>query len=159
MSRRFRLRAAALSLGGVLLLAACAGPGATAKPTAAAVQGSAAKPAAAAQKAPGPYVKNGEADASSGKVAAQMLDAMKFSPNTFTKVKRGATVTVELKNTGATVHDFYSPPLGVTTAVKVSPGQSGTATFTAPSTAGTYQFWCQEPGHAEAGMVGEVIVE
>ena len=42
----------------------------------------------------------------SGKVSLQMLDAMKFQPNTITGVKPGQQVTVSLQNTGAVVHDF-----------------------------------------------------
>jgi plastocyanin len=36
--------------------------------------------------------------------------------------------------------------------------QTNRVTFAAPNEPGRYQFWCPEPGHAEAGMVGEVIV-
>jgi uncharacterized cupredoxin-like copper-binding protein len=146
-----------LLLASTLALVACAGPGATARPTVAA---SGVAPAAGAPaKAPGPYVANGEADASSGKVAMAGLDTMKFSPNNLTKAKPGQTVAVELKNSGATIHSIVAPGLGLGTKVVVNPGQTGTATFTAPSAPGTYQFWCPEPGHAEAGMVGQVVVQ
>jgi uncharacterized cupredoxin-like copper-binding protein len=131
----------------VLLIAACAGPGAV------------PKPASAPVKAPGPYVANGQADGSSGKVAMDGLDTMKFTPNTIVKVKPGQQVSVELKNVGATIHDIYAPALGLSSAVVVSPGRTGTATFTAPSTPGAYQFWCRQPGHGEAGMTGQVVVE
>lgn len=129
-------------------LAACAGPGArvaTGSVTRAAVQ------------APGPFTPNGEASGASGKVASQMTDAMKFSPNVI-KVKAGQSVAVELKNTGMTIHNFIAPALGVDAPAKASGGQTVTATFTAPA-AGRYEFWCNEPGHAEAGMIGQVIVE
>jgi plastocyanin len=120
--------------------------------------GAQAGAAANGQKAPGPYNPNGEVDGSSGKASIQMLDAMKYQPNGITKVKPGAQVTVTLQNTGAVVHDFLSPALGVTKAVAVNGGQTGTVTFTAPSQPGTYQFWCDQPGHAAAGMVGQVTV-
>ena len=132
-----------------LALAGCAGPG-----------GSRTAPGPvtrAAVQAPGPFTPNGEANAGSGKISSQMTDNMKFGPNTF-RAKAGQSVTVELKNAGATVHNFYSPPLGVSTPAKATAGQTATATFTAPA-AGTYEFWCNEPGHAEAGMVGQVIVD
>jgi uncharacterized cupredoxin-like copper-binding protein len=139
----------------VMALVGCAGPGAPAKP--ASSQASSAAPAPA--KAPGPYVANGQTDGSSGKVALEGFDTMKFSPNTVVKVKPGQQVSVDLKNSGATIHDIYSPALGLTNAVVVNPGRTGTATFTAPSAAGTYQFWCHQPGHGEAGMTGQVVVE
>jgi len=101
----------------------------------------------------------GEADASSGKVATEARDTMKFEPNRFVRVKRGAAVTIELKNSGATVHSFFAPELGVSTALRVNGGRTGTVTFTAPSQPGTYRFVCSEPGHAEAGMTGEVVVQ
>jgi uncharacterized cupredoxin-like copper-binding protein len=132
-----------------LALAGCAGPG-----------GSRTAPGPltrAAAPAPGPFAPNGEANAGSGRVSTQMTDTMKYGPNTF-RAKAGQAVTVELKNAGTTVHNFYSPPLGVSAPVKANGGQTVTATFTPPA-AGTYEFWCNEPGHAEAGMVGQVIVD
>ena len=143
----------------VLLTVACAGPGVAAKPTAAPASSGGGAAASAAPKAPGPYTANGEVDGSSGKVSLTGMDSMKFSPNTITKVKAGSTLSVEMKNGGATVHSIVSPALGVTNKVDISPGQTATATFKVPSAPGTYQFWCPEPGHAEAGMVGQVVVQ
>jgi uncharacterized cupredoxin-like copper-binding protein len=100
-----------------------------------------------------------EADASSGRVSTEMRDAQRFVPNRFVKVKPGAQVTVELKNTGALPHSFVSPELRVADPVKVDAGKTGSVTFTAPAAAGTYKFVCNEPGHAEAGMTGEVVVQ
>jgi uncharacterized cupredoxin-like copper-binding protein len=111
------------------------------------------------EKAQGPYAASGSVDAAAGRASTQMADTMKFQPNTFAGVKAGQTVTVELKNGGATVHSVVAPALGVREKVVVQPGQTGQVTFSAPSEPGRYQFWCPEPGHAEAGMVGEVIVE
>jgi uncharacterized cupredoxin-like copper-binding protein len=137
------------ALVSALALAGCAGPG-----------GARTAPGPvtrAAQPAPGPFTPNGDANAASGRVTTQMTDTMKFGPNTF-KAKAGQPVTVELKNAGSTVHNFFAPALGVNTPARANGGQSVTATFTAPA-AGTYEFWCNEPGHAEAGMVGQVIVD
>ncbi|HEV8638810.1 MAG TPA: cupredoxin domain-containing protein [Chloroflexota bacterium] len=145
---------AALAL--TLALAGCAGPGASRAQTAPKPAAGAAS--AAGQAAPGPFTPNGEASASSGKVTLQLTDDMKYSPNVI-RAKAGQSVSVELKNAGATVHDFYSPALGVGTPVTVSAGQAATAAFTAPAQPGTYAFWCNEPGHAAAGMIGQVIVE
>ena len=36
-------------------------------------------------------------------------------------------------------------------------GLTTTVRFSAPA-AGTYSFYCSEPGHAQQGMVGELVV-
>lgn len=41
----------------------------------------------------------------------------------------------------------------------LGPGESETVTFTAPSKAGTYPYFCTFPGHYAVGMKGELIVE
>lgn len=139
----------ALAAAGALLIGGCAGPGAVSKP---AVAGQ-----VIGKPAPGPFTANGSADATSGRVKTELLDSMKFAPNEL-KAKVGQTVAVEMKNSGHIVHNFVSPSLGVEDPVKVDGGKSGTVTFTAPTAPGSYQFWCNEPGHAEAGMVGRVVV-
>jgi uncharacterized cupredoxin-like copper-binding protein len=145
-------------LAAALALSGCAGPAAQAKPTVApAAAGPVGAPAPA--KPPGPYTANGEADASSGKAALQLLDTMKYQPNTLTNAKAGSTLTVDLKNAGATVHSIVAPQMGIPTKKEVPAGGSASVTLTVPSQPGTYFFWCPEPGHAEAGMVGEVQVK
>ena len=139
-----------------LTMSACAGPGVQAKPTVAAAAGGGVS---APAKPPGPYVANGEADGSSGKVAVQMMDTMKYLPNTFTNAKAGSTITVDLKNAGATIHSIMAPQMGLAAKKEIPGGGSGSVTFTLPSQPGTYFFWCPEPGHAEAGMVGQVQVK
>ena len=98
-----------------------------------------------------------EADATSGKASMELLDSMRFSPNIL-RAKGGGSVTLAMKNTGSTIHNFVSPALGVPRAVKVDPGKSGSVSFGVPAAAGTYEFWCDEPGHKEAGMTGRVVV-
>lgn len=144
------MRYLALAFLLALAVAACTPPGAPVRPA-----GGAAGPA----KPPGPYIPNGEIDGSSGKIALQHLDTMKFAPNTVTRVKAGSTLTLEMKNAGSTIHSIIAPTLGLPAKVALSGGQSGTATFTAPAQPGTYPFWCPEPGHGEAGMSGQVVVE
>jgi uncharacterized cupredoxin-like copper-binding protein len=139
-------------------LGACGSPGAQAKPTVAAA-GAPAGQASAPAKPPGPYTANGEIDVSSGKAAIQLLDTMKYQPNTFTNAKAGSTITVDLKNAGATVHSIMAPQMGVAAKKEIPAGGSGSVTLTVPSQPGSYFFWCPEPGHAEAGMVGQVQVK
>ena len=100
-----------------------------------------------------------EVDGSSGRVSLELRDAQRFVPSRIVNVKPGARVTVDLKNTGNLVHSFQSADLGVPQAVVVEAGKTGSAAFTAPAAPGTYKFMCIEPGHAEAGMVGEVVVQ
>lgn len=94
-----------------------------------------------------------------------------FEPTNQT-VPSGAEVTINLTNSGTIVHSYYLMEDGyvaeapwdeedaahVLYSAEVEAGATGTLTFTAPE-AGTYQVVCHEPGHFEAGMVGELIVE
>lgn len=149
-----------LLTAGVLVLTltvvACAGPG-SARPQAAAPGSTSG--AAAPLKAPGPFIANGEVDGSSGKVDTTMTDSMRYAPNVITRVKPGQSITLQARNTGATIHNVYAPSLGIAAPVRAGGGQSLTATFTAPAAPGTYQFWCNERGHAEAGMIGQIVVD
>ncbi len=95
----------------------------------------------------------------------------KFQPDTL-NVSAGQTVTVNLKNSGSVQHTFTvmkTPISGSYTSADagnifynsdvVQPGASKTVTFTAPSTAGTYQIICTVQGHFEAGMHGSLVVK
>jgi plastocyanin len=119
-----------------------------------------AKPSAAAsgQAAPGPYTANGNTSVTNGQATIQALDTLKWQPNTIA-AKPGDKVALTVNNTGNTAHNFISPTLGVASGQDIATGKTTTVNFSAPSQPGTYQFWCNIPGHAEAGMVGEVIVQ
>ncbi|HLE29503.1 MAG TPA: cupredoxin domain-containing protein [Anaerolineales bacterium] len=80
---------------------------------------------------------------------------LKFTPNTLT-AKVGDSVTVNLQNAGALEHSFIIDEFSVRLE-GVQPGQTGSVSFT-PSAAGTYTFYCDVPGHKEAGMVGTLTV-
>lgn len=84
------------------------------------------------------------------------MTEMKFTPNTFT-VKAGEKVTVKLENKGTLLHDFSIDSLKV--QQNVQPGKTETVTFTAPSSAGTLDFYCNQPGHKAAGMTGTITVQ
>ncbi len=79
----------------------------------------------------------------------------KFDPATIT-VKAGQTVNVSLKNTGSVKHTFVVKEANFTLAA--DPGQTATGSFTAPA-AGTYTFYCDVPGHEDAGMKGTLTVQ
>jgi peptidylprolyl isomerase/peptidyl-prolyl cis-trans isomerase B (cyclophilin B) len=60
---------------------------------------------------------------------------------------------VTIVNEGAAPHNFSIDELNID--VDVAPGETATALLIAPS--GEYEFYCNVPGHREAGMVGTLI--
>jgi uncharacterized cupredoxin-like copper-binding protein len=106
------------------------------------------------------------------------VDDRQVSPSVL-KATVGQTLTLTLENKGTALHDFtvkdipiaheavshgashdmsYMQDDHLDVHVAVEPGQSGTVTFM-PTTPGTYEFYCTLPGHKEAGLKGEFIVE
>jgi plastocyanin len=77
-----------------------------------------------------------------------------FQPNSLT-IPANTDAPVSLPNTGATLHNFSIDELGID--VDVAPGDTGSVTINAP--AGTYQFYCNVPGHKAAGMIGTLTVQ
>ena len=76
-----------------------------------------------------------------------------FQPSTLTIPANTATV-VPLVNKGAAPHNFSIDALKI--SQDVNTGQTAQVTINAP--AGTYQFYCNKPGHRELGMVGTLTV-
>jgi plastocyanin len=64
-------------------------------------------------------------------------------------------VTVSLPNEGVTLHNFSIDELGID--VDIDPGATEETVINAP--AGTYEFYCNVPGHKPAGMVGTLTVQ
>jgi uncharacterized cupredoxin-like copper-binding protein len=64
-------------------------------------------------------------------------------------------VTFTLPNDGVTLHNFSIDELGVD--VDIDPGATQEVVVNAPP--GSYEYYCNVPGHKEAGMVGTLIVE
>ncbi len=89
-----------------------------------------------------------------GGTAVELRD-FEYRPNQLT-ARTGQAVTLSFRNTGTQLHDLNVDELDVHSPV-VNPNQSATFTFT-PSRAGTFQFYCNQPGHREAGMVGTLTV-
>jgi uncharacterized cupredoxin-like copper-binding protein len=112
----------------------------------------------------------------STEISADMTD-FQFSPTEWT-VPAGEEITIELTNDGSVEHEFVILQSGVTisdeTALpeteeelladfvywedEVEPGETKTATFTAPP-AGEYQVICAIEGHFDAGMEGTLTSE
>ena len=77
-----------------------------------------------------------------------------FDPAEFT-IPANTPVKVTLPNEGAAPHDFSIDALNI--SVTVNPGETGEVTIDAP--AGEYEYYCNIPGHKEAGMVGKLTVQ
>jgi outer membrane protein assembly factor BamB len=78
-----------------------------------------------------------------------------FTPSQIT-IPANTDVQATFTNTGALPHNFTCDQLGLKTPDD-PPGQSTTITINAA--AGTYDFICSIPGHADAGMRGQLIVQ
>jgi plastocyanin/mono/diheme cytochrome c family protein len=115
--------------------------------------GSAAPPPASGEEAtPAPAASGGEAPAAESPVIT--MHDIYFDPAEFT-LPANTPVKVSLPNEGAAVHDFSIDALGI--SVTVNPGETGEVEINAP--AGEYEFYCNIPGHKEAGMVGKLTVQ
>lgn len=79
-----------------------------------------------------------------------------FDPASIT-LSEGEKVRVVFTNVGQAPHDFTIEGLGVKTEV-IGSGKTDSVEFTAPAS-GNYTFFCSVPGHREAGMEGNLIVE
>jgi plastocyanin len=79
----------------------------------------------------------------------------KYDPNTIT-ASAGQKVNITLINKGAVKHTFVLTEANANITADV--GQTATGSFTAPA-AGTYTFFCDQPGHKDAGMTGILTVK
>lgn len=64
-------------------------------------------------------------------------------------------VPVSLPNSGALPHNFSIDQLEI--SVDLPPGETGSTTINAP--AGSYEYYCDVPGHKGVGMVGTMTAE
>jgi uncharacterized cupredoxin-like copper-binding protein len=121
---------------GVVLLSAMALAACSSRPA------PAAKPAASAQS-----------------ITVKSSDQMRFEPAALT-VQANVPVSLTLDNSGAAlVHDFTIDSIGgQKVQVRAQPNAKATVQFT-PTAPGSYQFYCAEPGHKEAGMLGTLTVQ
>ena len=100
------------------------------------------------------YRPTGAATVRAGVALPMTVNDFSFQPNTLT-VRMGTVVRLRLHNASTEAHDLSFPAFGID--VPLPAGKTTAITFTA-KTAGTYWFWCDLPGHAEAGMVGRLTV-
>ena len=77
-----------------------------------------------------------------------------FEPRELT-IPAGTDVTLTLPNEGVILHNFSIDALGI--SVDITAGATETVTLNAP--AGTYEYYCNVPGHKAAGMVGTLTAQ
>jgi len=88
-------------------------------------------------------------------VTVEGLDSFAFNPATLTATV-GQTMNVTLDNTGVLEHNFVIDEFSVRLG-PIQGGQESSGSFT-PDAAGSYTYYCDVPGHREAGMVGTLTV-
>jgi plastocyanin len=88
-------------------------------------------------------------------VTVQGLDSFAFDPATLT-ASVGQAVNVVFENVGVLEHNFVIDELNVRLG-PIQGGQENSGSFT-PGAAGSYTYYCDVPGHREAGMVGTLTV-
>jgi nitrite reductase (NO-forming) len=108
-------------------------------------------PGAAGSPSPISSPEGGEPDAAALEVVSHDVY---FEPDTLT-IPADTAVTISIPNQGASPHNFSIDELEI--SVDQAPGQEQEVEITAP--AGEYEFYCNVPGHREAGMVGTLVVE
>lgn len=65
-------------------------------------------------------------------------------------------ITLTVKNTTATKHTIVMPDANV--KIEVEPGKTASQNFLAPAV-GDYPYYCDEPGHRQAGETGYMTVD
>lgn len=124
---------------------------AAASPAAAEGDEAAASPGAAESSPAAGAPSTGGPEAATFEVVSQDIF---FEPEALT-IPADTAVVVSLPNQGAAPHNFSIDELGID--VDQSPGQEQEIEINAP--AGEYEYYCNVPGHREAGMIGTLTVE
>jgi uncharacterized cupredoxin-like copper-binding protein len=141
--------------GATTAAASPAGGSPVASPTAS----SAAPPVASVAASPTtlPAVASPRASGTPGGLATAVtvsLEDIYFDPKELT-IPANTPVTITLANKGATVHTFDVDALNIHSG-GVQPG--ATMTLNVNAAPGDYEYYCAEPGHKQAGMVGTLHV-
>jgi uncharacterized cupredoxin-like copper-binding protein len=118
------------------------------------VDAAAATPAAGAATPAAGGEEQAAAGASAGEAVAVESYDIYFEPSELS-IPANTDVTVSLPNDGATLHNFSIDELGI--SVDIAPGATEETVINAP--AGTYEYYCNVPGHKPAGMVGTLTVQ
>ncbi len=171
MLKRF-VSFAAMAVFGLVLLAACGGTvteDASEQVTRIPVQGApvyaspgaevaaagSGTPADVAQADAKPAPAGGGAAAGAGAEQKVVAKDLSFAPTALT-IPAGADAVVDLSNEGALPHNFAIDQLKINQNLDAG-AKDIKVTINAP--AGTYEYYCNIPGHKEAGMVGTLTVK
>ncbi|MGH2618591.1 MAG: cupredoxin domain-containing protein [Thermomicrobiales bacterium] len=130
--------------------AAAAPAGAAASPAATPVAQGAAPTTAEATPAPAAE----EAASPAAETVEVVSHDIFFEPEAVA-IPADTEVTFVLPNEGVTAHNFSIDALDI--SVDQAPGETQEVVINAP--AGTYEYYCNVPGHKAAGMVGTLTVE
>ena len=110
---------------------------------------------AAAAGTPAPVAASPAAGTPVGAAAYEVvLNDIFFTPSELT-IPADTPVTISLPNNGAASHNFSIDELDI--SIDLAPGEVKEVEINAP--AGVYEYYCNVPGHREAGMVGTLTVE
>ncbi|HEX5498491.1 MAG TPA: cupredoxin domain-containing protein [Thermomicrobiales bacterium] len=162
VSRRTRVfaQAAAVAVAIPLLIASAALTGAqTSTPPASAAACPSGTPGAGSAAAKTP---SAAASPEARQCVTIDMEDIYFAPNLVT-IPADTPVEIVLQNKGAALHNFSitdhkNPNLkNLNISVNVDPGKTGSVTVNA--SAGTYYFFCNQPGHEQAGMYGYLVVK
>lgn len=119
------------------------------------------QPAATASAQAGPSPTPASAQQGEQAATIEMID-ISFKPNEVT-IPANTSATITLVNHASIMHNFsitnHNNPhvKDLNISVNVNPGETKTVTINAP--AGTYYFYCNVPGHEQAGMFGYVTAQ
>ncbi|HUG31238.1 MAG TPA: multicopper oxidase domain-containing protein [Candidatus Limnocylindria bacterium] len=148
-----RLKSLGIGLALVLVAAACT-------PTAAGPAWTFTPAGPPAQASPGGGSPDGSGDPGGGGSPGEVLGTIElnavdiaFEP-AHVVVPKAGRYEIELANTGAIVHDIT---FADGTQAVAAAGETSTVTVDVP--AGGLTFICSVPGHADAGMTGDIMIE
>ena len=116
-------------------------------------EGAPASEEAADADAAAPAAEEDASAAATGEAASVVSHDIFFDPKELS-IPADTDVTVSLPNEGVTLHNFAIDELGID--VDIDPGATQEVVINAP--AGTYEYYCNVPGHKAAGMVGTLTV-
>ncbi|HEY7032814.1 MAG TPA: cupredoxin domain-containing protein [Thermomicrobiales bacterium] len=140
--------------------AAAASPAAGGSPVASPIASPAttgpASPVAAAPSTASPVASPAAGGTAAGPSTAVSvsLEDIKFDPTELT-IPANTPATITVTNKGQAVHTFDVDALNIHSG-QVQPG--ATKTIDVNAAPGDYQYYCAEPGHKQAGMVGTLHV-
>ncbi len=141
---------AALAAG----LAACGSSSSSSSAAPADTATTATTPTAPATTAP---ATTAPSTASKVVIDADPSGQLKWTQDTATAA--AGTVTIEMKNDSPVPHNIAVEGNGVQSDVSDTEQNGGTADITVDLPAGEYTYYCDIPGHRQAGMVGTLTVK